>query len=102
MRLRYGTPYWLDRVAASAIPTFPRQRGDLEVEVAIVGGGFTGCTTANTFANAGVHVALLESTRIGRGSAAASTALLMHEPDLLFVDLSRRYGRAKAAAIWRL
>ena len=33
------------------------------------------------FAEAGFRVALVEATRVGRGSTAASTALLMQEPD---------------------
>ena len=102
MRLRYGTPFWLDRPGGSRGGQFPAQRGDLEVDVAIVGGGFTGCATACVFAEAGVRVAVLERARIGCGSAAASTALLMHEPDLLFIELRRRYGRARTKAIWKL
>jgi glycine/D-amino acid oxidase-like deaminating enzyme len=44
---------------------------------------------------------LVESERIGRGSTAASTALLMQEPDTDFTALSDRYGTARARRIWR-
>jgi glycine/D-amino acid oxidase-like deaminating enzyme len=67
----------------------------------IVGGGITGAICAYLFAVVGVRTALLESKRIGRGSTAASTALLMQEPDRDFTDLAARFGRAAAREIWR-
>jgi glycine/D-amino acid oxidase-like deaminating enzyme len=39
---------------------------------------------------------------MGRGSTAASTALLMQEPDEDFNRLARRYGRRPARRIWEL
>jgi len=54
------------------------------------------------FAEAGVRVALVEGRHIGRGSTAASTALLMQEPDEDFADLTQRYGRQRARRIWQL
>lgn len=42
--------------------------GDLDVDVAIVGGGFTGVACAVELAERGVHVALLEANRIGWGA----------------------------------
>jgi glycine/D-amino acid oxidase-like deaminating enzyme len=47
----------------------------------IVGGGITGAGIAHVFAEAGVPVVLIEAGRVGRGSTAASTALLMQETD---------------------
>ena len=47
----------------------------------IVGGGITGAGIAQVFAEAGVQVVLLEAGLVGRGSTAASTALLMQETD---------------------
>src|SRR4029077_6113229 len=44
---------------------------------------------------------LVESKQIGRGSTAASTALLMQEPDADFIDLARRFGPDAARRIWR-
>ena len=64
------------------------------------GGGFTGCLAACLFADAGLRVVLLEAQRIGRGSTAASTALLMHEPDVDFRDLAARYGVSRTRRIW--
>jgi glycine/D-amino acid oxidase-like deaminating enzyme len=101
MRLRYGSPYWLDRLASRPVRRWPRLRGELDVDVAIVGGGFTGCIVARGFAEAGVGVAVLERSLVAHGSAAASTALLMQEPDRSFLELTDRFGRATAITVWR-
>jgi len=44
----------------------------------------------------------LARARVGRGSAAAGTALLMQEPDRSFAELAKRYDIATARTIWRL
>src|SRR6476469_5871636 len=99
-RLRLGRSYWLDRFRG-APPKLPPLRGTHRADVAIVGGGATGCAAALLFARAGATVVLAESARIGRGSTAASTALLMQEPDADFVDLLPKYGTAAGMRIWR-
>jgi len=98
-RLRYGRPLWLDQRAPKR--RYPKQRGTLEVDVVIVGGGITGAICAYLFADAGVRVALVESKRVGHGSTVASTALLMQEPDRDFTDLTKHFGRAGAREIWK-
>jgi glycine/D-amino acid oxidase-like deaminating enzyme len=60
--------------------------------VAIVGGGMTGAMLAEAFSRDGVRVAVVEAARIGLGSTAASTALLLQEPDYDLKALSERYG----------
>ncbi len=100
-RLRTGRPIWSDSASRGKRPRFPRQRGTIDTDVAIVGGGITGAIAAYVFAEAGVSVTLLEANRIASGSTAASTALLMQEPDKDLRELSKRYGRARARRIWR-
>ena len=67
----------------------------------MVGGGFSGALIALSLAEAGASVALLESARIGRGSTAASTALLLQEPDMNLEDLAERYGVPASRRIWQ-
>jgi glycine/D-amino acid oxidase-like deaminating enzyme len=81
---------------------YPRLRGRHEADVAIVGGGITGAIAALTFARAGLRVALLEAGRIGSGSTAASSALLLQEPDHGLGQLARRYGQPVARRLWQL
>jgi glycine/D-amino acid oxidase-like deaminating enzyme len=70
--------------------------------VAIVGGGITGALVAYAFASAGVSTVLLEGALVGRGSTAASSALLLKEPDLELTALSRRYGLRNSRRIWQM
>jgi glycine/D-amino acid oxidase-like deaminating enzyme len=77
-------------------------RGASTVEVAIVGGGVTGASVAYLFARAGIRVAVVDGARVGRGSTAASTALLMQETDADFRELAAKYGAARAARMWML
>ena len=99
-RLRIGQSYWLDAFGGRSSPR-PPLHGHLAADVAIMGGGVTGCAAALMFARAGARVVLVESKQIGRGSTAASTALLMQEPDTDLVDLARRFGPDAARRIWR-
>jgi len=98
-RLRVGRSYWLDTWRGRA-QRFPTLRHDRDADVAIVGGGITGCSAALLFAQAGASVVLVDAHRVGRGSTAASTALLMQEPDADFRDLARRYGTSATRRIW--
>jgi hypothetical protein len=48
---------------------YPQLEGDIDVDVAIVGGGFSGVATAVELGERGYNVALLESNRIGWGAS---------------------------------
>ena len=99
-RLRVGQSLWTASHANLDATRFPMLRTRVDVDVAIVGGGFTGAAVAWRFADAGIRVAVLEAQRIGRGSTAASTALLMQEPDEDLTVLARRYTASRARRIW--
>src|SRR5207247_6657519 len=99
---RVARPLWLARPLSRHRSRHPPLRGDLTADVVIVGGGISGAAAAWTFAAAGVRVAVLERAYVGRGSTAASTALLMQEPDKDFQELAARYGRRAARRIWQL
>ena len=68
----------------------------------IVGGGMTGALVALTFATEGIPVALLEAGCVGCGSTAASSALLLQEPDRGLAELAARYGGRSSRRIWEL
>lgn len=98
-RLRIGTSYWLDHYKGRA-ERFPSLRGRHHADVVVIGGGITGCLAAQRLVHAGIRVIVLEGQRVGRGSTAASTALIMQEPDVDFRDLATRYGDARTRRIW--
>jgi glycine/D-amino acid oxidase-like deaminating enzyme len=97
-----GRPLWLPRGGRRLSPAYGSLDRDLEVDVAVIGGGVTGSIIAAVFADAGVQVALVEAGLIGHGSTAASTALLLREPDASIGELARRFGLARAVRIWQL
>ena len=89
-------PGSLYAVTATAPAPTPALRGDRRVEVAVVGGGYTGLSAALHLAERGRHVALLESHEPGWGAAGRNggqvNAGLKHEPDVVERDLGPRYG----------
>jgi glycine/D-amino acid oxidase-like deaminating enzyme len=101
MRTRYGVPYWLDRYPKARQPSYPRHRGALSVQVAILGGGLTGCSAAYVFAAAGIRVALLEANRIGQGGSASCPGLLRVEPAVPFHELRDQHGLRVARHLWQ-
>ena len=101
MRTRYGVPYWLDRYPKARQPSYPRHRGALDVQVAILGGGLTGCSAAYVFAAAGVRVALIEGNRVGQGGSASCPGLLRLEPAVPFDALKTRHGLRVARHLWQ-
>ncbi len=98
--LRRGRTIWVGRTKPAA--RYPILRKHQHADVAIVGGGLTGAMIAERFAAGGVRVAMVEAARVGHGSTAASTALLLQEPDYDLLSLSARYGRGAATRIWTL
>ncbi|HYE87325.1 MAG TPA: FAD-dependent oxidoreductase [Vicinamibacterales bacterium] len=98
--LRRGKTVWLQRDHRPQ--RYPRLRGQHQTDIAIIGGGMTGAMIAEAFARDGASVTLVEAARIANGSTAASTALLLQEPDYDLASLSRRYGRRAARRIWEL
>lgn len=94
-------PYFLDTFPRSRRPDYSRQRGEITTEVAIVGGGLTGCACAFAFANAGVKVVLLEAARIGAGATAAGPGLLRQSLDASFQDSVALHGVRTSRHVWQ-
>ena len=104
MRTRYGVSPWVDNFPRTRRPDHPRLRGELTAEVAIIGGGLTGCATAYACAVAGMAPILVEADRIGQASAGRDAGLLLPEPGPSFRDVSARHGLRNARRIfesWR-
>ncbi len=76
----------------------------ITADVAIIGGGLTGCATAYACAVAGLKPILIEADRIGQGSAGRGAGLLLPEPGPSFRDLTGRHGLRASRRIfesWR-
>ncbi|WP_170533515.1 NAD(P)/FAD-dependent oxidoreductase [Ruegeria atlantica] len=70
--------------------------GDLTVDLAVIGGGYTGCSAALTAAQAGASVCLLEAQGIGHGGSGRNVGLanagLWLPPEDIRAHLGKRAG----------
>lgn len=65
-------------------------------DVAIIGGGIVGCTTAFLLKNAGKRVALIEANKIGQGVTGFSTAKLSAQQGPIYQVISKQRSRDEA------
>ena len=100
VKLRRGRSIWLP--APDRAARYPLLRGHHDTDIAIVGAGMTGAMIAALFAEAGVRVMVVDAARAGHGSTAASTALLLQEPDYTLSALGSLYSSARARRLWQL
>lgn len=83
--------YWLETVA----PPLPQSAMELpeSVEVAVIGGGFTGLSAARALAQRGVQVAVLETETVGWGASSRNGGMVLTGLKLPVPTLIRRYGK---------
>lgn len=86
---QYPQAYWLESVT---IPEFPTLEKDVHVDVAIVGGGITGITSAYLLAQKGVKVGLVESGRLLNGTTGSTTAKVTAQHGLIYDELITTLG----------
>src|SRR5512146_987537 len=72
-----------------------------KVEVAIIGGGFTGLSAARTLAKQGVKVAVLEANTIGWGASSRNGGMVLTGLKLGMQTVQRRYGRELARRLFQ-
>jgi gamma-glutamylputrescine oxidase len=91
------TSYWL------AEPTEPLEPGRIEgpVDVAVVGGGITGCSCALALAEAGLGVRLFEAREIAGGASGRNGGFALRGGAAPFPVLAESIGGDATAALWR-
>lgn len=80
------------------LPEREALKGDLHVEVAVIGGGMAGILIAYSLQQAGHQVAVLEADRIGSGQTGGTTAKITAQHGLCYAELLAALGRERAAA----
>ena len=81
---------------------FPRLDHDLDVDVAVIGGGLAGSATALDLAERGVGVALIEARHIGWGASGRNGGFASEAFPIGWDRLSARVGLDRARALQRL
>ena len=88
-------------------PRFGELDSDVRADVAVVGGGIAGITTALLLSEAGAEVALVEADRLAHGVTGHTTAKVSSQHGLIYdrlrsrfgADAARTYGEANEAAL---
>jgi glycine/D-amino acid oxidase-like deaminating enzyme/nitrite reductase/ring-hydroxylating ferredoxin subunit len=88
------TPLW---IATAPGTTYGRLETTREADVAVLGGGIAGLTTALLLREQGADVVLLEANRIALGSTARSTVKVTAGHGLRYGEISARHGEEAAA-----
>lgn len=78
-------------------PSFPRYDGTGEVDVAVVGAGISGLTTAVLLARAGCRVTVLEGAQVAGGTTGGSTAKVSALQGSRYRTLTQDHGPDAAA-----
>ncbi len=83
-------------------PHYPPLDGDLHVDVAIIGGGFTGLSAATHLAKSGFGVALIEQHRFGDGASGRNGGQLGTGQRGSLDEMEAAWGWTRAKALFDL
>jgi glycine/D-amino acid oxidase-like deaminating enzyme/nitrite reductase/ring-hydroxylating ferredoxin subunit len=84
---------WIDTTPDTA---FPCLEGDTDADVAIIGGGIAGLTSALLLKRAGLKVALAESRRIVNGVTGYTTAKVTLAHGICYSRILNKFGQEQA------
>jgi glycine/D-amino acid oxidase-like deaminating enzyme/nitrite reductase/ring-hydroxylating ferredoxin subunit len=82
--------FWID--TGPPQPSFPRLDGDVRTDVAIIGGGIVGITTALLLKERGADVVLLDANRLACGVSGHTTAKVSSQHSMIYSRLRSRFG----------
>lgn len=97
LEIMNNTPYW---ETTAPIQRYPRQAGDVRVDVVVIGGGITGISCAYQLKQKGLKVALVERERCASRDTGHTTAHLTFVTDTRLTELASAFGEPGAQAIW--
>ena len=85
---------WLEAMPPTGYPTL---QGDQTFDIAVLGGGISGLTTALLCKRAGARVALIEADRVGGGVTGNNTAKVSALQSTMYSTIRRQHDAAAAA-----
>lgn len=74
---------------------------NIDVDILIIGGGITGCSTFYRFKDDNRKVALVEKNRLGSGASSRSSAKITFLQEDIYTKLNNIFGRDKAYLYYR-
>jgi gamma-glutamylputrescine oxidase len=90
-------PYWL----AEPLDPLPQVRLDGPPDVAVVGGGITGCSCALALAESGLRVRLYDAREVAGGASGRNGGFALRGGAAPYPVLVESIGRDRAAELWR-
>ena len=90
--------YWLAEEHQAA----PRAPSDGRVDVAVVGGGVTGCACAHVLAEGGLRVRVHEAREIAGGASGRNGGFALRGGASAYDVAREQLGRERASGLWRL
>lgn len=81
--------FWIASTSAKTYPTLDK---DINVDVAIVGGGMAGISTAYQLSKEGMKIAVLEGGKILQNTTAHTTAKITSQHSLIYAKLKKQMG----------
>jgi glycine/D-amino acid oxidase-like deaminating enzyme/nitrite reductase/ring-hydroxylating ferredoxin subunit len=84
---------WLDRAPRT---DYPRLERDVRADVAVIGGGIAGLTTALLLQRQGANVTVIEAGRVGTGVTGCTTAKVSALQSTIYSTITKRHGVAAA------
>ncbi len=90
---QFPEPYWR---ADSQNSEFPSLSEDTKCDVAIVGGGIAGITTAYLLQKEGKDVVLIDATTLMNGTTGHTTAKITSQHGLIYDEFIQHFGKEKA------
>ncbi len=84
------------------LSTHARLEGDIETQVAVIGGGMAGVLIADALQEKGLRVVLLEANRLGSGQTGNTTAKVTSQHGLRYQALIKDLGEEAAGQYARL
>jgi glycine/D-amino acid oxidase-like deaminating enzyme/nitrite reductase/ring-hydroxylating ferredoxin subunit len=84
-------------IGTTGVPDYPHPGGDLTADVAVIGAGITGLTTARLLAEGGASVVVLEAGKVCSGVTGYTTAKLTSLHSLIYASIASKFNPARAA-----
>ncbi len=85
--------YW---IASTSETSYPSLTDDINVDIAIIGGGMVGITSAYLLTQKGFKVAVIEADRIIQGTTGHTTAKITSQHSLIYGRIQKQMGQDKA------